>query len=189
MQNRQNQIAVSKRIWQSPALNYENTNGNSGRSPNIQKSSRNAINSALVTRNSARNWSILRFNGGKSDVKDIESKAIKLFQQALKDRGWNMEPTTLKIFTAANTSPGAIETTLRQAKNSAVEILLVVLPDHNKTKQENIRSSSGHSSSTRSTKDLSQRGDHPIVGLDPIGYATLKRVADTELGKFLSHVV
>lgn len=184
MQNRQNQIAVSKRIWQSPRLIYENINGNSARSPNMKETSRNAINSALVTRNSVRNWSILRFNGGEPVMKDIESKAIKLFQQALKDRGWNMEPTAPKIFTVANSSSGAIETALRQAKDSAVEMLLVVLPDRNTTKHENIVGSSGRTSSNRSAKDLSQRGDHPNVGLDPVGYSTLKRIADTELGTF-----
>ena len=85
----------------------------------------------------------------------------------------------------ADFSLGAIGNALRQAKESGVEILLVVLPDRNTTNQENIVRSSGHSSPNRSSKNPSQRSDHPNSGLDPVDYATLKRSADIEIGTFL----
>ena len=166
-------------------LIYENTIGNTGKSPN----SLSAINNALVTRKSARNWSMLRFNGGESSVATIESNAIKLFQQALQDCGWTMEPTNPKEFTVASSSSVAMTKALQQAKGSGVEVLLVVLPDRKTTKQENIVRSSGHSNSNRSTKNLNQGSDHPNVGLDPVDYATLKRIADTEIGTLLSCIV
>ena len=185
MQNRQNQIAVSNRIREPPMLIYEKTIGNAGKSPN----SLSAINNALVTRKSARNWSMLRFNGGESSVATIESNAIKLFQQALQDCGWTMKSTTPKEFTLADSSAVTMAEALRQAKDLGVAILLVVLPDRKTTKQENLARSGGHSNSNRNTKNLNQGSDHPNVGLDPVDYATLKRIADTEIGKFLSFTV
>ena len=74
-------------------LIHEETNGNAGKTPAMKETTRNVINNALVTRKSARNWSIIRFNGGGSALKDIESKTIESFQQIIKDRGWNVEPT------------------------------------------------------------------------------------------------
>ena len=185
MQNRQNQIAISNRIRQSPMLIYENTIGNAGKSPN----SLSAINNALVTRKSARKWSMLRFNGGESSVATIESNAIKLFQQALQDCGWSMEPHTPKKFTVANSSSAAMTKALQQAKDLGVEILLVLLPDLKMTKQENTVRSSGHSNPNRSTEDLNQGRDHLNVGLDSVDYAALKRIADTEIGTLLSCIV
>lgn len=119
-------------------------------------------------------------------MKDIESTTIESFQKILKDRGWNVEPINPQKFTVTDFSSGAIGNALRQAKEAGVEILLVVLPDRNTTNQENIVRSSGHSSLNRSSKNPSQRSDHPNSGLDPVDYATLKRSADTGIGTFLS---
>ena len=181
MQNRQNQIAICKRIRQSSKF-YEDSNGNAGNAPSMKGTSGSVIHNAPVVRKNDRDWSILRFNSGESAVESIESKAIELFQQALKDRGWNMEPT--RKLTAANPSQVAMTETLRQAKNSGVKILLVVLPDRKTTKPENRVRSSGQSTSNGSTQNLSQRSDHPNAGLDPVDYATLKRIANTEVGMF-----
>ena len=165
-------------------LTNEDTNSNAGRSANSKETSRNIADKSLISRANVRNWSVLGFNGDRSAVKHCESEIVEHFQQALKDRGWNKDSIKSKNFTMANPSPVAMSKALQQAKDSGVEILLVVLPDRNTTKQETFVRSSGHDSPNRSIKNLSQRGDRHNVGLDAGDYSTLKRIADTELGTF-----